>query len=51
VPIQAAFGVLPAVNFDNQTPFATDEIGIITTDRLLPDKFETAELPIANMAP
>jgi len=49
--IRIALRVLTAIEFDNEAPFATNEIHIIGTNRLLAGELEPAELPIAKLAP
>jgi hypothetical protein len=51
VPVVAAFRVLSAIELDNQAPLAADKVDEISIDRLLPDKFVTAELPTAKACP
>jgi len=41
--IALVFGVLSAINFNDQTPFAADEINDVGADRLLPDEFHAAK--------
>ena len=47
----AAFRVLTAVEFDNQTPLAANEVDVISIDGLLADEFEAAKLPVAEASP
>jgi hypothetical protein len=49
--IRIALRVLTAIEFDDEAPFATNEIHIIGTNRLLAGELEPAELPIAKLAP
>jgi hypothetical protein len=52
-----AFGVgnavcmLPAVDLDDEVPFAASKVGEIPPDWLLTHKFETRQLPIPQMPP
>ena len=39
------FGVLPAIDLDDQPPLAADEIDRVGTDRLLPDELVTEHRP------
>jgi hypothetical protein len=43
--------VLPAVELDNQTPLAANEIDVVAIDGLLADEFETTKLPAAKSCP
>ena len=43
--------MLTAVEFDNQVPLATNEVGVVPIDGLQAYKFEAAELPTANAGP
>ena len=49
--VRRRFIVLPAVRFDDQTSITADEITDETTNRLLPYKFMSVDLPIANTIP
>ena len=51
LPVFGAFRVLAAIELDYQAPLAADKVHVIAIDRLLPDKFEAAELPSANACP
>ena len=44
-------GVLPAIDLDDQLPFATDEVDIVGSHRLLAGELKGAEPPIAQPKP
>jgi len=46
-----ALCMLAAVDFDDQMPFAADEVRAVGTYRLLADEFEAAELAVARLSP
>jgi len=43
--------MLPAVDLDDEVPFAASKVGEIPPDWLLTHKFETRQLPIPQMPP
>jgi hypothetical protein len=45
------FGVLPAVNFNNELEVQCDKIDDIASNRLLPLKFNARQAPIVQLAP
>jgi len=45
------FGMLTAINFDDQFRFQAEKIGDIGTDGLLTPEFATFDLAIAQLAP
>ena len=49
--VAKTIGMLPAIEFDNQTPFGAEKISDIQTDRHLPSKFETKKRTIAEIRP
>jgi len=42
---------LSAINLDDEAPFAADKIDVIRPERLLPDEFAAAELPVSKLLP
>ena len=51
LPVLRAFGVLTAVELDDQAPLAANEVDVVAIGGLLPDEFEAAELPAAYAHP
>jgi hypothetical protein len=49
--VRGRFIVLPAVYFDDDPSFATNEIADVFAYRLLPYKFMPVDLPVANTIP
>jgi hypothetical protein len=49
--VRRAIGVLPAVDFNDDTLLAANKIREKRANRLLAHEFEAAELPIATMSP
>jgi hypothetical protein len=49
--VLGAFCVLAAVELDNQAPLAANKVDVVSSDRLLADKFEGAQLPAAKACP
>jgi hypothetical protein len=47
LPIAVSLRVLAAINLNDEAPFAAEKVGKIWTDRLLPHKFEPAELSVS----
>jgi hypothetical protein len=43
--------MLTAVDLDDQSSLAAEEVGVIRADRRLSNELETAELAIANTVP
>jgi hypothetical protein len=51
LPVLCVFRVLAAVELDNQTPLAANKVDVVSSNRLLADKFEAAELAAAKARP
>ena len=49
--IHARFTVLPAVDFNNQTPFAADEVADVADQRLLPYELMSVDLSVTDTIP
>jgi hypothetical protein len=49
--VGSRFIVLPAVDFDNQMPFAANEIADVAEDRDLPSELVPVDLTITNAIP
>jgi len=46
LPICGAIRMLPAVNLNDETPIAAEEVDVIGSNRLLADEFEAGKLAV-----
>jgi hypothetical protein len=51
MPVFGAFGLLAAVELDNQAPLTTHEVDVVAIDGLLASELEATKSATANVCP